>query len=319
MILCRLCIFFDFDFFFGSIRRSAVTKWDLSKHILNKHKTEETTYYCDEYGCDYSCASLNMMRKHENNVHGEGPNIYSCHCCSCRYQSGATLSQHLIRKHGFQLPSGHRRFTYRQDIDGIYRVQTTRIESLEVSEQIMATRANNQSRMENATFKLADIKKTETGLAISVVESKADDNENDGVADKGAKSTVKTTKGRPNFRRQMMNRWRDDGASCSSSSLTVTDAAAMQKFSFEGHFKTEENVSEADCALDDETVEASSDENNCTVSECSPVKCIDDFSIMKTYLKKKRPKNKIIITVDEVDERGNIVHTETRDATEFHL
>lgn len=299
--------------------RSAVTKWDLNKHILNKHKTEETTYYCDEFGCEYSCMSLNMMRKHENNVHGDGPNIYSCHCCSRRYQSGATLSRHLIKKHGFQLPSGHRRFTYRQDMDGIYRVQTTRIESLEVSEQIMATHANDPAKMENATFKLAAIKKTDTGIAISVIESKP--NENDIAVDNGAKSAIKVTttaKGRPNFKRHMMNRWREDDDTSSSSSPTVDDAVE-HKFSFEGRFKAEENVSEVDGPLDDENVDASSDDNNCTASECSPVKCIDDFSVMQKYLKKKRPKNKIIITVDEVDERGNIVHTETRDATEFHL
>lgn len=256
------------------------------------------------------------MRKHENNVHGEGPNIYSCHCCSRRYQSGATLSRHLIKKHGFQLPSGHRRFTYRQDIDGIYRVQTTRIESLEVSEQIIATRANDQSNMENATFELADIQKTEVGIAITVVESK--EGENDDSTENSTRTVVKTVKGRSNFKRLMMNRLLDDGSS--SSDNPNGNGAAKQKFSFEGRFKVEENVSEADCPLDDEqAIDASSDENNCTASECSPVKCIDDFSVMQKYLKKKRPKNKIIITVDEVDERGNIVHTETRDATEFHL
>lgn len=260
-----------------------------------------------------------MMRKHENNVHGDGPNIYSCHCCSRRYQSGATLSQHLIRKHGFQLPSGHRRFTYRQDEDGIYRVQTTRIESLEVSEQIMATPANDQSKMENVIYELAYIKKTETGVAISVVESKIDQTE--ASADIDAKPMPKIK--RPNFKRHLIKRWRDDDGKCEninsrSSSPTVNDMPD-KKFSFEGHFKADENASEAECPLDDENVDVSSDDNNGTASECKPVKCIDDFSVMKTYLKKKRPKNKIIITVDEVDEKGNIVHTETRDATEFHL
>lgn len=202
-------------------------------------------------------------------------------------------------------------------MDGIYRVQTTRIESLEVSEQIIATRASDQSKMDNATFKLAEIRTTENGLAISVVESKPDENVS---VDNGTKTASKTTtsKGRTNFKHHMMTRWRENDKSGSSSNQTDTDAAE-QKFSFEGRFKIEENISEADGPLDDENVDVSSDDNNCTTSECSPVKCIDDFSVMQKYLKTKRPKNKIIITVDEVDERGNIVHTETRDATEFHL
>lgn len=301
---------------------SAVTKWDLNKHIANKHKTEETTYYCEEFGCDYSCTLLNVMRKHENNVHGDGPNIYSCHCCNRRYQSGETLSRHLIKKHGFQLPSGHRRFTYRQDIDGIFRVQTTRIESLEVSEQIIATPVNDQSKMENVTFKLADIMKTETGLAISVVASETGEN---ACADSATVATIMPTqsstatitttaaaKNRSNSKRHMACRLWDD------SSSSLADDAAEQKFSFEGRFKASGSTSVLNFPIDEDIADASSDDNNYTASECSPVKCIDDFSVMQKYLN-KRQKNKIIITVDELDEKGNIVHTETRDATEFHL
>lgn len=213
-------------------------------------------------------------------------------------------------------------------MDGVYRVQTTRIESLEVSEQIIATRANDQSKLENATFQLTDIRKTETGVAISVVESKKIENTAAAAAtDNGQKATTlaqavtvklstTATKGRTSFKRHMVNRWLDDDGS----SISAINNAPEQKYSFEGRFKTEESASEADCTMDDEDADGSSDDNNCiTASECSPVKCIDDFSVMQKYLKKKRAKNKIIITVDEVDERGNIVHTETRDATEFHM
>lgn len=55
---------------------------------------------------------------------------------------------HLIKKHDYQLPSGHKRFTYRVDENGYYRLETTRIESLEVTEQILTP---NLFEMSNET------------------------------------------------------------------------------------------------------------------------------------------------------------------------
>lgn len=49
------------------------------------------------------------------------------------------MSLHLIKKHDYSLPSGHKRFIYRIDEDGFYRLETTRIESQEVTEQILTT------------------------------------------------------------------------------------------------------------------------------------------------------------------------------------
>lgn len=72
------------------------------------------------------------MEIHKNNAF-----IYICHCCDKPFKNGKSLSVHLIKKHDFQLPSGHRRFTYRIDENGFYRLETTRIESLEVTEQIL--------------------------------------------------------------------------------------------------------------------------------------------------------------------------------------
>lgn len=70
-------------------------------------------------------------------IHKNTAFIYICHCCDKPFKNGKTLSSHLIKKHDFQLPSGHRRFTYRIDENGFYRLETTRIESLEVTEQIL--------------------------------------------------------------------------------------------------------------------------------------------------------------------------------------
>lgn len=203
-------------------------------------------------------------------------------------------------------------------MDGIYRVQTTRIESVEVSKQIMATQASEQLHNENVTFKLTDIKTTDTGaLSMTVVQEVDDVVADDEKSGKTKKMTA--TKIRSNFKRTIMTRWQKLDE-CSNSQSADNDEDE-HKFSFEGRFKTEENASETDCPTvdDTDTVDASSDDNRYPTDDCAPVKCIDDFSVMRKYLKKKRPKNKIIITVDEVDERGNILHTETRDATEFHL
>lgn len=82
-------------------------------------------------------------------VHGTGLNVYACHCCETKYKRSQLLSRHLKNKHNFQLPSGHCRFRYKQCDDGIYRLQTTRIESLEVTKQIIAKPNDDESDVES--------------------------------------------------------------------------------------------------------------------------------------------------------------------------
>lgn len=312
---------------------SAVTKWDLNKHIIHVHNEEPHTYYCEEFGCEFSCLSLNMMRKHENNVHGNGPNIYCCHCCNRRYQNGGSLSRHLIKIHGFQLPSGHRRFTYRQDIDGIYRVQTTRIESLEVSKQIMATPTNDVSNENIVPYTLTDLKKNKTGFSVTVIQSTSNGKfvkpadvitqksfnhieeedellSSDGVGSaKHKRDLIKTD----NKIIESPNSFKDRFKSVDWSRSSYEDASVIAETSNEQVLfhclkaANKVNVFSADiCSESDAT-------------ENSGFKCIDNFSVMQKYLKKKRPKNKIIITVDDIDEQGNVIHTETQKASEFQL
>ena len=68
-----------------------------------------------------------------------------CHVCSKVYCQGATLSRHLKQTHQFEWPSGHSRFRYKLDLDGFYRLQTLRYESIELSEQL------NKSKMTTTT------------------------------------------------------------------------------------------------------------------------------------------------------------------------
>lgn len=263
-----------------SVFFSAVTRWDLNKHIIGRHKDEETTYYCEE--CDFSCLTLSILRKHENNVHQDGPKIYVCHCCDKRYQNGNTLSKHLIKNHGFQLPSGHRRFTYRQDIDGMYRVQTTRMESLEVSEQIMSTPVHDNSKAEHINYELTNFTKTATGVAIEV--------------------TQKTIPEPPDL--DML---------CDLPDTFELDEAG-DLIDECGYADVEEIMSEEE-KFTKGAIIAPFNAND----PSSDIKNIDDFSVMKKYLKKKKQNNTIFITLNDVDKDGNVVHSETQEANEYEF
>ncbi|KAM7349276.1 histone H4 transcription factor [Cochliomyia hominivorax] len=112
-----------------------VRESDLNQHVQLVHSQE--VHRCEEPGCTYAVKTFQALRRHYLEIHKNTTFIYICHCCDKPFKNGKTLSSHLIKKHDFQLPSGHRRFTYRIDENGFYRLETTRIESLEVTEQIL--------------------------------------------------------------------------------------------------------------------------------------------------------------------------------------
>ncbi|KAH8259967.1 hypothetical protein KR038_001932 [Drosophila bunnanda] len=118
-----------------------VRESDLAKHIQIVHS--KTVHQCEHPDCHYSVRTYTQMRRHFLEVHGNNPILYACHCCERFFKTGKSLSAHLIKKHGFRLPSGHKRFTYRVDENGFYRLETTRIESLEVIQQILSPQVNS--------------------------------------------------------------------------------------------------------------------------------------------------------------------------------
>uniref|UniRef100_A0A1A9UT50 C2H2-type domain-containing protein n=1 Tax=Glossina austeni TaxID=7395 RepID=A0A1A9UT50_GLOAU len=123
-----------------------VRESDLNQHVQLVHTKE--VHRCEEPGCNYTVRTYQSLRRHYLEVHENTPFIYICHCCDKPFKNGKSLSVHLIKKHDYQLPSGHKRFTYRVDENGYYRLETTRIESLEVTEQILTP---NLFEMSNET------------------------------------------------------------------------------------------------------------------------------------------------------------------------
>lgn len=115
------------------------TQSDLACH--HRVHLPDGFYKCNEVGCDYSARSPSALSWHYRRVHAnEVDPMYCCHICNFRYSRGFLLTKHLVSKHSFQWPSGHCRFRYKLHEDGLYRLETVRYESLEVTQKMMAER-----------------------------------------------------------------------------------------------------------------------------------------------------------------------------------
>uniref|UniRef100_A0A336M5I8 CSON012447 protein n=1 Tax=Culicoides sonorensis TaxID=179676 RepID=A0A336M5I8_CULSO len=122
----------------------AVTKRDLDIH-MNTHN-KELSIKCPDVNCPYTCRAFSSLRIHAELEHGQIPKIYKCHICDQEFKYGKRLSKHLISQHKYQYPPGHLRFTYKQDEDGFFKFQTMRLESLEVTKQIMSKQENEHEK-----------------------------------------------------------------------------------------------------------------------------------------------------------------------------
>ncbi|KAG8188839.1 hypothetical protein JTE90_004650 [Oedothorax gibbosus] len=109
---------------------------DLRKH-LESH-SNAPTYKCSIENCTYESRSHTCYKAHFRKIHeGKQPVKYSCHLCEKVFSRGNYLSKHLLNHHKFRWPSGHCRFRYCLNEEGVYRLQTVRYESLELSEEMM--------------------------------------------------------------------------------------------------------------------------------------------------------------------------------------
>ncbi|KAF5282742.1 hypothetical protein FQR65_LT02739 [Abscondita terminalis] len=118
-----------------------ISKQGLQSHLITH--CSEKLIACEE--CDFRCRSMYGLDKHYQTDHGQGiPQIYECHCCQEKFSRGNHLTKHLMKAHNYHWPSGHSRFNYKEDTDGIYRLQTVRYESIEVTQEMMRTNNHTQ-------------------------------------------------------------------------------------------------------------------------------------------------------------------------------
>lgn len=73
-------------------------------------------------------------------VHSKFIRFYCCHECPVKYRKSYRLTKHLIEAHHLRWPNGHKRFRYKKDEDGCYRLQVVRYETLD-EETIKPTEA----------------------------------------------------------------------------------------------------------------------------------------------------------------------------------
>lgn len=277
--------------------------------------------------------------QHDKRVHcGIGPSLYACHCCAERFRRGTQLSDHLIAVHRFQLPSGHSRFIYSPDLDGLFRVQTMRMESLEVTQAIMSpTRSDRHAavlqaaaakRAANVTYELSP-------MVMQTKARKADDG-GDGVETNangesdadcfnhpavGVLSVVVSAKysnagdqrpttatGTGNMDALPRLRFSED-----DSSNEVTETTRRKGASRKSQAAAQRRLASTSAA-------ALAVAQQPEIETGDKIKNIQDFSVMKRYLRKEYATDaKIVIEMTKVDASGNVLRSETMCAEEFQV
>lgn len=161
------------------------------------------------------------------------------------------------------------------DTNGVYRVQTTRMESLEVSKQIIATPANGVSTNNNVAYALSEFTETADGIKISVIETEQPP---------PVVAPAKT-----------------DKREIRSANLEEVSLLDMKPA-----------FNEIDSIETNTFMECLNLRSN--HGETREHKNIDNFSVIQKYAKKKRQKSRITTTttyiIEEFDTDGNMIKTQ---------
>lgn len=119
----------------GVCKFGAKSYTDLQTHML-VHEAQPH-FKCSVEGCDFACRTLLTLNKHKQNKHNAVKPIFCCHVCNEQFPSGGRLTKHLFKIHDFQWTPGHSRFTYTRNEDGFFRLKPFRLETLEVTQEIL--------------------------------------------------------------------------------------------------------------------------------------------------------------------------------------
>uniref|UniRef100_A0A4P6DAJ0 Putative histone h4 transcription factor n=1 Tax=Rhodnius prolixus TaxID=13249 RepID=A0A4P6DAJ0_RHOPR len=109
---------------------------DLTRHIMTH---SENIFTCNQSGCNSKFRTEFSLARHFEKEHSQNPQLskFACHLCTKTFSRGVKLTTHLCSVHNVTKPSGYSRFEYIREQDGYFRLQTTRLESLEVVEMSM--------------------------------------------------------------------------------------------------------------------------------------------------------------------------------------
>ncbi|XP_014244558.1 histone H4 transcription factor [Cimex lectularius] len=112
------------------------THTDLRQHLLRHTENKFTELSCNEPNCNFKCKLQSVLTRHFYKEHSENlkGGRYCCHLCDKSYTRGFSLTRHLCSMHNVRKPSEYSRFIYKAGGDGYNRLQTIRLESLEVAE-----------------------------------------------------------------------------------------------------------------------------------------------------------------------------------------
>ncbi len=106
---------------------------DLVKHETRKHGESREKLECPVDDCKFQCVEKGTLKNHISKIHRQEGQLYLCHLCEKRFQRGYYLTRHLKSAHKLNWPSGHSRFRYKREDDGLFRLQNVRFEGVEIA------------------------------------------------------------------------------------------------------------------------------------------------------------------------------------------
>lgn len=174
-------------------------------------------------------------------------------------------------------------------MDGFFRVQTTRTESLEVTQQVMKPNQIDTADTSDMNYEISELRETRKGLKID-------------VTGKPKESTTPA----PVFY---------DSSNDENLFFTLPDLNFDSNSEEEGASGEKEDAVEGGEEIVKSPIKSQIDFSPDVDGSSSDIK---NFSVMRRYLKKEK-KNNIIIELKEVDEAGVVVKTQIVQADEFSV